>query len=106
MSAIDGNHGVGCLAEAECSRPWRPVPEKTPTAATRRVHDTRRHPRLARELATLSAMIKIHCRELHGADETLCENCAALLVYATRRLDRCVFGRRQADLRELHGALL
>ena len=70
-----------------------PVPEERPqAAATRRVHDTGRHPRLARELATLSAMIKIHCRELHGADETLCENCAALLVYATRRLDRCVFG--------------
>jgi len=70
-----------------------PVPEeRPPAAATRRVHETGRHPRLARELATLSAMIKIHCRELHGADETLCENCAALLVYATRRLDRCVFG--------------
>ena len=70
-----------------------PVPDKTPqAAATRRVHDTRRHPRLARELATLSVMIEIHCRELHGRDDGLCEDCAELLAYATRRLDRCVFG--------------
>jgi hypothetical protein len=60
--------------------------------ATRRVHDTDHHPRLARELATLSAMIKIHCRALHGNDDGLCEDCAVLLTYATRRLDRCVFG--------------
>jgi len=60
--------------------------------ATRRVHDGRRHPRLARELATLTAMIRIHCRDLHGAHDGLCGDCAALLAYATRRLDRCVFG--------------
>lgn len=59
---------------------------------TRRVHDARRHPRLVRELATLSAMIRIHCHDLHGEDEGLCAGCAALLAYATRRLDRCVFG--------------
>jgi hypothetical protein len=66
--------------------------EDKPQFATRRVHDTLRHPRLARELATLSAMIEIHCQELHGKDSGLCEDCAALLAYATRRLDRCVFG--------------
>jgi len=37
-------------------------------------------------------MIRIHCRDLHGEDYRLCEDCAALLTYATRRLDRCVFG--------------
>ena len=60
--------------------------------ATRRVHDAQRHPRLARELATLAAMFAINCRELHGERVGLCDDCAALLVYATRRLDRCVFG--------------
>ena len=59
---------------------------------TRRVHDSRRHPRLARELETLSAMIRIHCHDLHGGGNELCGGCAALLTYATRRLDRCVFG--------------
>jgi hypothetical protein len=74
-------------------RTMTPVAEERPkTAATRRVQDARRHPRLARELATLSVMIEINCRELHGKDEGLCEDCAALLAYATRRLDRCVFG--------------
>jgi hypothetical protein len=62
------------------------------TATTRRVHDARRHPRLARELKTLSAMIGIYCHDLHGEDDGLCEGCTALLAYATRRLDRCVFG--------------
>jgi hypothetical protein len=60
--------------------------------ATRRVHDARRHPRLARELATLSSMIRLHCHDVHCEDGGLCDGCAALLAYATRRLDRCVFG--------------
>lgn len=69
------------------------VTHDTPAVpATRRVHDANRHPRLARELATLSAMFAINCRELHGTGEALCDQCAELLVYATRRLDRCVFG--------------
>ena len=66
--------------------------DKTGATAMRRVHDTLRHPRLARELATLSAMVEIHCHELHGKVDGLCQDCAALLAYATRRLDRCVFG--------------
>ncbi len=70
-----------------------PGQEEAPRiAATRRVHDALRHPRLARELATLSAMIAIHCHDRHGGGDGLCEDCAALLAYATRRLDRCVFG--------------
>ena len=51
-----------------------------------------RHPRLARELCTLRAMVRIHCRDHHGAQRELCEDCEALMRYATRRLDRCVFG--------------
>jgi hypothetical protein len=66
--------------------------DRAPVTATRRVHDARRHSRLARELATLSAMIRLHCHNLHGRDDGLCDRCAALLTYATRRLDRCVFG--------------
>jgi hypothetical protein len=56
------------------------------------VHDGDRHPRLARELATMRAMVAIHCHDLHGASDGLCADCSALLDYATRRLDRCVFG--------------
>ena len=60
--------------------------------ATRKVHDKARHPRLARELTTVQAMALIHCREVHGTQEGLCAACQALMDYATRRLDRCVFG--------------
>jgi hypothetical protein len=59
---------------------------------TRKVHDKTRHPRLARELKTIRTMARMHCRDLHGTREGLCEQCAALMDYATRRLDRCVFG--------------
>ena len=70
-----------------------PVPEvRLQTTATRRVHDATRHPRLARELATLKAMIEIHCRDVHRTGGGLCVDCAELSTYATRRLDRCVFG--------------
>lgn len=69
-----------------------PVTGSPIAVATRRVHDAQRHPRLARELATLAAMIRIYCHDVHAEDDGLCDGCAALLAYATRRLDRCVFG--------------
>jgi len=69
------------------------IPVAAPAApATRRVHDRERHPRLARELATIRAMVRIHCHDLHGEADGLCDECQALMDYATRRLDRCVFG--------------
>jgi hypothetical protein len=67
-------------------------PRAGPT--TRKVQDAARHPRLALELKTIRAMVRIFCRNHHGtaANGGLCMECAALLHYATRRLDRCVFG--------------
>ena len=77
------------MIDAEAPRPVAPP-------ATRRAHDRGRYPRLARELATLSAMVGIYCRGHHLAQRTppegLCAECRNLLAYATRRLDRCVFG--------------
>ena len=52
----------------------------------------------ARSLKTLQAMMHLYCRghrhgcEWHGGEERLCPHCAALLRYAARRLERCVFG--------------
>jgi hypothetical protein len=69
-----------------------PPADRPPAPGLRRVNDDARHPRLARELATLTAMFEIHCRDRHGSEAALCEKCAGLLGYATRRLDRCVFG--------------
>lgn len=45
----------------------------------------------ARELKTMEAMARMYCRG-HGHDGPPCARCRALLEYATRRLERCVFG--------------
>jgi hypothetical protein len=61
---------------------------------TRRAHDRTHFPRLARELATIRAMVGIWCRDRHRTPGygVLCAECRGLMEYATRRLDRCVFG--------------
>jgi hypothetical protein len=53
----------------------------------------KRFVRRERELKTIAAMIRIFCHK-HGHSRTaaLCGDCADLLDYATRRLERCVFG--------------
>jgi hypothetical protein len=48
--------------------------------------------RLNREWKTLEAMLKIYCRDQHGASHVLCLECQELLNYANMRLDRCRFG--------------
>ena len=49
--------------------------------------------RRARELKTIRAMVRMYCHG-HGHDcgEALCADCGELMTYATRRLERCVFG--------------
>ena len=51
--------------------------------------------RLNREWKTMEAMIKIHCRDLHGAGPALCAECQGLLDYANVRLERCRFGEEK-----------
>ena len=62
--------------------------------------------RLAREQRTIDAMIAIYCRDHHGRRRGRCAECEELRSYAEQRLIHCPFEYRQADLRELHGALL
>jgi len=53
----------------------------------------KRFVRRARELRTIEAMLRLYCRgHQHEYRAPLCSDCAALLDYATRRLERCVFG--------------
>jgi hypothetical protein len=52
----------------------------------------RRFIRRARELKTIAAMVRLYCRGHHHAGAPLCPECASLMQYATRRLERCVFG--------------
>jgi hypothetical protein len=53
----------------------------------------KRFARRARELKTIEAMLRLYCRG-HGHENRapLCTACRALREYATRRLERCVFG--------------
>jgi hypothetical protein len=48
--------------------------------------------RLNREWNTMAAMMKIHCRDHHKTNTSLCAECQGLLNYANVRLDRCRFG--------------
>jgi hypothetical protein len=52
-------------------------------------------PRIRIEQATIAAMLRIWCRDHHGPRDGLCEDCAALLDYAHRRLDTCPFGEEK-----------
>lgn len=49
------------------------------------------HPRLARELKTIDAMIGIYCQRQHGTKMGLCPACQEILDYATVRLEKCPF---------------
>jgi len=49
------------------------------------------HPRLARELRTIDAMIGIYCHRQHGTKKDLCLECQELLDYAKVRLEKCPF---------------
>jgi hypothetical protein len=53
----------------------------------------KRFVRRARELKTIAAMVRLYCHgHGHQGRSPLCAECAALFEYATRRLERCVFG--------------
>ena len=53
----------------------------------------KRFVRRAGELQTIATMIGMYCRgHRHDGRSPLCANCGSLLEYATRRLERCVFG--------------
>jgi hypothetical protein len=46
---------------------------------------------MARERVTVTAMIRLACRERHGSRDGLCNECTELQAYADARLDRCPF---------------
>jgi hypothetical protein len=53
----------------------------------------KRFVRRARELTIIRAMLRLYCRgHEHPGRAPLCAECTELLDYATRRLERCVFG--------------
>jgi hypothetical protein len=46
---------------------------------------------MAREQRTIEAMVRLYCRDRHGAGGSACRECAKLLEYALQRLERCPF---------------
>ena len=58
-------------------------------------------PNLARDLETVTAMVRIYCRAHHGrTGAALCEACAELAGYAELRLSKCPFGPEKTTCRE------
>jgi hypothetical protein len=47
--------------------------------------------RLERERRTIAAMVRLYCRDHHHGRE-LCDDCAGLDAYASKRLDLCPYG--------------
>jgi hypothetical protein len=74
----------------EYGRRVAPASEDSPGAERRAQRLA--HPRLARELRTLRAMIRIYCRDHHGRVADGCHACGALASYAEKRLAACPFG--------------
>lgn len=50
---------------------------------------------MARERATVTAMIRLACRSWHGTTDALCPECQELQDFADLRLDRCPFQERK-----------
>lgn len=44
---------------------------------------------LYREYKTVTLMIGLYCRKIHGHKNTICENCQNLLEYAEKRIIKC-----------------
>ena len=47
--------------------------------------------RIAREMDTLTAMIRIYCRDLHRTQDDICPGCLEFQEYAFKRLEKCFF---------------
>ena len=47
--------------------------------------------RMKREKKTIETMINMHCHDIHGTGDKLCDDCHQLLEYAQDRLDKCPY---------------
>ena len=44
---------------------------------------------MERELKTVELMIDLYCRDQHGSEDNLCNECRELLDYVKERLEKC-----------------
>lgn len=47
------------------------------------------------EKRTVEMMIRLYCRKKHGLDD-ICVDCNSLLLYARKRLEKCVYGENKS----------
>lgn len=47
--------------------------------------------KLERERRTIEAMIEVYCHGVHGSAATVCDECAELMAYASKRLEKCPY---------------
>lgn len=52
------------------------------------------------EKQTVELMIKIYCRHHHNHKNIFCAECEKLRVYAFKRLDVCVYGKKKPACRK------
>src|SRR5581483_1797518 len=69
-----------------------PLPQTTGRSAAK---NNLNGARLAREWQTMSAMVRLYCRYLHGGENEPCPECEGFLEYAKLRLERCRFGEEK-----------
>jgi hypothetical protein len=63
--------------------------------------DTALPPNIIKDQKTVAAMVRIYCRDHHGASgRTLCAECAELLGYADDRLAACPFEEEKTTCRD------
>jgi hypothetical protein len=52
---------------------------------------TKMHARLERERRTIAAMIRVYCNNHHDTRDSVCDECAELMAYAEKRLEKCPY---------------
>ncbi len=55
--------------------------------------------RIDREKRVVERMIRLYCRRKEG-NTSLCKECAELLEYARKRLERCRFGEKKSTCKK------
>jgi hypothetical protein len=65
------------------------------SVAAGRIKNDLNSTRLGRERRTMSAMVRIYCRDHHHEAGNLCRECRQFLDYSNLRLERCRFGEQK-----------
>lgn len=52
--------------------------------------------KIEKEKKIINLMINLYCKNKHGSNNKLCEECRELLEYADMRLNNCKFGENKS----------